>query len=312
MKYTSILTGALGLMALAACTNNDEVKMEQPKVAQTITVTYGKGADTRIEFSAFSEAEGIKGSWEEGTDKIGFIKDGDSADNMIIFKAIESGPTAKFELEGETGLVNGEKYSVVYPPEFATNGYDYSSQLGYPDTPRYFGDYDHAAGAVTYNDDEINWGVKLEPIASFLYIPKGTIFPSLAEALDYLETDVADTKIEVVGCNLIPNNNDYIEIDDETKTYGTVSLTVKKELYPNEYIELLALNGENVVANKDFFIAIPVLSDPVNDLSLYIRNNETNSTVISYYILNSEKDVEIPEGGHIYKLTSDNLYANIK
>ena len=306
MKYISILTGALGLMALAACSNNDEVKMEQPKVAQTITVTYGKGADTRIEFSAFSEAEGIKGSWEEGTDKIGFIKDGDSADNMIIFKAIESGPTAKFELEGETGLVNGESYSVVYPPEFATDGYDYSSQLGYPDTPRYFWDYAHAAGAVTYNDDEIEWAVKLEPIASFLYIPKGTIFPELTEALNDLKMDVADTKIEVEGSNLIPNNKE--EIDDEI-IKGTVSVKVKKELYPNEYIELLALKDGNVVANKDFFIAIPVLSDPVNDLSLYIRNNETNSTVISYYILNSEKDVEIPEGGHIYKLIADNLKA---
>ena len=54
MKYTSILAGALGLMALAACTNNDEVKMEQPEVAKavTINVTYGRGADTRLTFDA--------------------------------------------------------------------------------------------------------------------------------------------------------------------------------------------------------------------------------------------------------------------
>ena len=60
MKYTSILAGALGLMALAACTNNDEVKMDQPKEALTLKVAIGNGADTRLALLDFDAKEGIK------------------------------------------------------------------------------------------------------------------------------------------------------------------------------------------------------------------------------------------------------------
>jgi len=75
MKYTSILAGFFGLMALAACTNNDEVSMEQPKEVHTITVAYNKGANTRVQLSSsedFYKTKGFKGTWESD-DKIKLV-----------------------------------------------------------------------------------------------------------------------------------------------------------------------------------------------------------------------------------------------
>ena len=69
MKYTSILAGALGLMALAACTNNDEVKMEQPEVAKAVTIN-----------GAFQDGATIN---NEGAKSITINNTGDPVDIVI-------------------------------------------------------------------------------------------------------------------------------------------------------------------------------------------------------------------------------------
>ena len=87
MKYLNILAGAFSLMALAACTNDDEVTtVEQSKEVRTITVAYNQGADTRYEITlddaygdppyyTYEYSKGFKVKWTSG-DQIALIKDG--------------------------------------------------------------------------------------------------------------------------------------------------------------------------------------------------------------------------------------------
>ncbi len=98
MKYINMMAGAFGLMALAACSNNDEVTVEQPQVARTITVTLGNGADTRLTFSEFDANEGIKGSWES-TDEIG-VATLEALPTIFTYKSTGSGPSVVFTLDG--------------------------------------------------------------------------------------------------------------------------------------------------------------------------------------------------------------------
>ena len=249
MKYTSILAGAFGLMALAACTNNDEVAMEQPKVAQTITVTYGNGADTRFTLSDFSETEGIKSSWDKN-DEISFNAKG--LENPISFIADEGGQTATFRLVGGVELEDGKLYRACYPPVLLTKGFDLSKQTGLKED---LIDVDAVAayGSMEYNKNAQN-AVTLKPVCSFIRIPAGTIFDSLNE----IPADFSSAYFEFQGSGLFPVFDPNME---EGEMYEG-----KIVIDPAEN-KLLGLMDKEIKATTDIYIALPLTDGSITSLS---------------------------------------------
>ena len=116
MKYTSILAGFFGLMALAACTNNDEVVVEQTKGLHTITVAYGRGANTRL---------AIEEKWDD-YDMLSFKSSWENTDQIKLVAEDETEYVYSIEtINAETTLIStipttsiGRSYTVhsVYYP----------------------------------------------------------------------------------------------------------------------------------------------------------------------------------------------------
>ena len=308
MKYTSILASALGLMALAACTNNDEVTIEQPEVAKdiTINVTYGKGADTRMTLSEFSATEGIKASWTKN-DEIGIITDGMT--NPISFIADESGQTAKFRLVGGTEPENGKTYKVAYPPVYLTDGFNLSQQTGlYSDLVEVDGVA--AVGEAKFVDGKFESDVTLSPLCSILVIPEGTEIPVSTEVVGQYD----QSKITVINDKGV---DEEIEIGYDAKKGEVVKgkITVGKESNPG----LFRMDEQSkVYAAQDIYIALPILTpEYIQKVVLELKCNakEGNKVVENGFNIVTNNNGTVPQiyPGHVYTIKKENLefkYSN--
>ena len=296
MKYINMMAGAFGLMALAACSNNDEVTVEQPQVARTLTVTLGNGADTRLTFSEFDANEGIKGSWES-TDEIGVQFS--SISEPLIYKADGEGPTTTFTLVGETGPQENAPYRVVYPVSYAY-GYDFSKQSGlHADLKNWA--Y-ASAEDVRFKNNQSENKITLTPLCSFIRIPAGTIFNSLNE----IPADFSSAYFEFQGSGLFPVFNPDME---EGEMYEG-----KIVIDPAEN-KLLGLMDKEIKATTDIYIALPLTDGSITSMYLKIlaptiatTKASVETTVVTFEIVkNNDEPVLITDGGKIYTLASENL-----
>ena len=300
MKYINMMAGAFGLMALAACSNNDEVVVEQPQVARTLTVTLGNGADTRMTLSDFDANEGIKGSWES-TDEIG-VATLEASPKVFTYKSTGSGPSVVFTLDGTDGPTEGKTYGIVYPPSYITEGYDFREQTGlHQDLKNYA-----YAMSIVDSFSALDNKVTLTPICSFLYIPKGTEFPGLS-----VGSSGVNIEIKITGNGIVANAGTDVESDDR------IFIDVDGSLF------------DKATTKEDLYIALPVQKgkeegtyQAITDLSLTItlipKATATATTKASFetYSYSIVKDanvdthdlVEITEPGNVYVLATKNLY----
>ena len=314
MKYTSILAGFFGLMALAACTNNDEVTMEQPKEVHTITVAFNKGANTRVQLSEFSVEEGFKGTWES-TDKIGLIDNNGTTYEYSIDAATidEETGVATFTREGDA-LADGT-YKVVYP-------YDWDGNLDNFDTQdAEFAVYDeekeeyinkfnaekakqylYALGDATCEGGMFKEQATLTPIFNFIYVPMEYSFQNMKYwgFQELLEGGTRwgtwTTTATLAGMNL------YNKIVNFEGTEGNITLN-NISFYAQNPGE--QYGGWMWESNNTLIFAFPVLpGHPVQYLGLGFTNSEGK---IKYCdITNSDGSPAVfNEGGHVYVFTHD-------
>ena len=297
MKYTSILAGALGLMALAACTNNDEVTMEQPEVAKapTLTVTWGGSADTRLIMDEWDFTEGIKSKWVSG-DEIGLSENADA--DIIIYKTSGSGSTAVFELDGTTGPEDDTEYFIAYPAAYFTKGFNVVSQSGkFEDTY----EYAYALGHTTFTSNVPDNKVTLEPMFSFLCIPQGTVFEEAANAGSWTEDELADTYLELSGKDLItgfiPASTSKIQMSPTTRAQVDPSGNIKGDITINckGVFEFKTFEAEvdgtptstiEIVNKEPIFIAVPVEKDEIEPTNLTLRllTEDSEGPIADFYI----------------------------
>ena len=303
MKYLNIMAGAFGLMALAACTNDDEVTtVEQPKEVRTITVAYNQGADTRYEITlddpsgdppyyTYEYSKGFKVKWTSG-DQIALIKDG----TKYTFETQESGEEATFTLvSGKAPSAEGD-YKVVFPADWDGNLDNFQAQ----DVDADFNPekYLYSTGTATLTDGEFGT-TNLTPVFCFIFVPEegvrfwNMVYWGFEERTEYEpEEDSEDRgtlnmKINLKGTNL------YNKIVDFNGANGNVN-----------YIELSNLSiwryGNTWTNVGDRLIAIPVFEGkPISDLVLDFGGIECKV---------SKKDgsaLTIDKGGVIYRLADD-------
>ncbi len=332
MKYTSILAGFFGLMALAACTNNDEVVVEQPKGLHTITVAYGHGADTRINLEEeWTKVEyernklSYKGTWES-TDKVGLIDEGGIRYTYKIDEIKEGGTVATFVLEGTDVPTNGT-YKVVYPANWDGNleGFDsqdieYSTFTEEEDYVIKFNaekakQYLYALGDATCKDGVFTGQVTLTPIFNFIFIPSEFTIENMEywgfeEYLD--EGGFWKSTVNLIGDNLFSKIEDFegkmgksynITIwDEETKEPVRVQVPVID-------LQNFTVRGHNedekgwwYECYNELIFAFPVLpGKPVTNLKLLFDG-------LSCYVMNSDgTPATFTEGGYVYNMKEGNI-----
>ena len=309
MKYTSILAGAFSLMALAACTNSDEVKMEQPKVANapTLTVTWGKGADTRLTMDEWSFEEGIPSSWQSG-DQIGLSENGDA--DVIIYETNDTGATATFSLVGDEGPENGTEYIIAYPADYFKNGFDVEFQSGK------FGDlknYAYSLGHTKFTDNVADNKVTLEPMFSFLCIPAGTIFGGAAEAGGWDEEELDDTYLELSGAllinGLVPATGPTLKKNPTTRVAVADGPILQEGDIKIHCEGVFAFDdfGE-IIATDDIFIAVPVEEGEIEPtfLTLELRTNDSDGPICDFgigeKIDGTNNPATVNESGKLYNI----------
>lgn len=314
MKYTNILAGVFGLMALAACSNNDEVVVEQPKEVHTITVAYGRGANTRLQteedwkdYGEFSHLA-FKSSWEN-TDKIKLVAESGTEYEYSI-ETINADGTATFTREGEA-LEDGT-YKVVYPASWngSLRNYGFQSKTSIGTTFKDYlfdiKDYQYAMAIAECTGGKFA-EIALKPIFNFLYIPEDLEITNM-ELYDWSKIGngctkvidgktIFDTVIELKGTNLYKTINNFA---GGNKGSLFISDSNEYESWPVFY------NSESKKWQFEYgtLVAFPVLPDqePVTDLQLWFYE-------IPCYLLDasSSNKTEFYEGGHVYNLEGFNL-----
>ncbi|MBQ8485967.1 MAG: hypothetical protein IJ534_07505 [Bacteroidaceae bacterium] len=280
MKYISILAGAFGLMALAACSSEDAVIVEQPKVLHTITVAYGGGADTRFQAEGYYEngLPGLKGSWEAGDQ----IKLKDVNGKEYIYTAKESGASATFALEGTEVPADGE-CQILFPADWDGTVDDFSVQ-DVSDATFWFGDivkdkYPYALGTATCTNGSFGETATITPIFNFVYIKPDSFIINMQARYPISEDDEGHiipswtngmAEVKLVGENLCNAINGF---DEEGKLVGS-STTDKpgrgqivlnnfnlkvKERFVNDAGEVFY----GYYTSGSIFFAFPVINEPV-------------------------------------------------
>ncbi len=288
MKYTSFLAGVLGLMALTAC-NDEEVIVEQPQVGRSITVTLGKGADTRLSFSDYSESAGIKGFWTAG-DQIGLATDAPAG---ITYQAAGSGEKSRFDLVGSTMPTVGTQYNVWYPATYLTTGFDLSNQTGlFEDLVN----YTFAHGQVTFSSTDDDIEVTLTPVSCAFVIPAGTVFPYL----NGIEGDFSQAAITLLGNNIMTG----ITIEPAAPVTGNITIDAGSTALFEE-------TSDGVQTAVDIYIVIPTGGTAkTSALQLDVAAPSTVGTHVTYNIVDGDGNsvsVAGSDAGSVFKITTENL-----
>lgn len=296
MKYNSILAGALGLMALAACTNNDEVTMEQPQVARTITVTYGKGADTRLMLTPYDATNGIKSTWEKGKDVLALSKE--KSNTALPYVATDNGQTVKFELAEEVEKIEEGNYTVYFPAEMYIDGFDFSEQTG--QYKHISARYGAAMGTTVFKDNKFE-PITLIPLCNFLVIPKGSLFPGMNDY--FSKTELADPTTLLTDAYFVLAGN---LVSAMIRADGTQ----KKEIKIADEDSFFDVDSQGeVIAARDIYIALPAMQgqiEPTNlTLTMYLDNEEHTQLQVVYEIVNSSdgKFAVFSDSGYVYDIS---------
>lgn len=306
MKYMNILAGAIGLMALAACNDNNEVAVEQPNGVRTITVAYNQGANTRYDitvnteleppYHAYQYAQGFKVEWTVG-DQIDLIKDGVT----YTYEAQESGDVATFTLVSDTAPTAEGDYKVAFPAGWGGNlggSLSFAIQdLEDFDVTKYL----HATGTATLSGGSFGETVNLTPLFSFLYIPESTRFIDMGY---YVDTDTADEYDEESslwkGDVYLLGDNLYNKIDNfEGDTGDVEGIRLENFGVYNDWID------DVWKASVDYIIAVPVLDQPVQYMYLQFTGIETSCIIRHSDPWTDEYYLTIDKGGLIYNLAED-------
>ena len=301
MKYSSILAGVFGLMALAACTNNDEVKMDHPKEALTLKVAIGNGADTRLAFLDFDAEEGIKTEWEKDKDMIGLVEAGeDGADvgpgtTVYSFKAQESGNPATFVSEG-TEPADGI-YLVGYPKDFLINGFTCAEQSGaYEDLKNFV----ILEGETKIENGKFTEEVEVFSPMIFLRIPAGTVFGDIYGK--------GESGYAILAGPELYNAIDFTKPEDDRYVEGSIRITMADDIFSETATK-------EVYLSKDFYIAVPRF-DAITQLTLefVITDSPTSSTRYKYAIVTDESAsdddyvfAKFMLAGKVYTIEHNNL-----
>lgn len=310
MKYLNILAGAFGLMALAACTNDDEVTtVEQSKEVRTITVAYNQGADTRYEITlddasgdppyyTYEYSKGFKVKWTSG-DKIALIKDG----TKYTFETQESGEVATFTLvSGKAPSLEGD-YKVVFPADWDGNLDNFQAQ----DVDADFNPekYLYSTATATLTDGEFGT-TNLTPVFSYIFIPEegvrfwNMVYWGFEERTEYKPEEDYDNAGTLNMNIYLKGTNLYNKIVNFEGEYGDV-----------DHIELSNLTiwkyGNTWTNVGDRLIAIPVFEGkPISNIVLDFGGIECKV---------SKKDgsaLTIDRGGVIYRLADDRDAKNLQ
>ncbi len=318
MKYTNILAGAFGLMALAACSNNDEVIVEQPKEVHTITVAYGRGANTRLAIEEKwddYDMLSFKSSWEN-TDQIKLVAE-DETEYVYSIETINADGTATFTREGKPA---DGTYKVVYPADWngslgGDDDYVYQEKTSLVNTDAFknyrfdIKDYQQAMAIAECKDGKFA-EIALKPIFNFLYIPEGLTIGNM-ELYDWTNIDgedltkkldngkiIFDTSIGLTGTNLYKTIKNYAGVD-------TGSLWIrsngKYESWPVYYDS----ESKKWRFEHGTIVAFPVLpgQEPVKNLQLWFYEIPCNLMDYGTY----GNDFPFYEGGTVYYLEDFNL-----
>ena len=301
MKYTTILAGVFGLMALAACSNNDEVTVEQPEVAKvpTINVTYGKGADTRFEGEIQEidqEIAGqmyslryIVGKWTS-EDKIALVDKENGKKAIYGIKEIKEGGTkATFTYESGDEPTDGTTYMVVFPAEWEGELSDFATQNVLNRSEFDIQNYKHALGEVTCENGAFTNEVILTPIFNFLFVNEGIkpLYMGNYFSKDDLEDGVLNRVVTLEGAsNTITGYNIGGEKGSITLNNFTFSIN----------------NNSEWVSDHSRIIAFPVLPGQKVELVFDF------GTVECYVVDNNDGyPVQFTEGGNFYYVRDLNL-----
>ena len=287
--------------------------MEQPKQVHTITVAYGRGANTRLQteedwkdYGEFSHLA-FKSSWED-TDQIKLIAEG-GTEYVYSIDAINEDGTATFTREGEA-LEDGT-YKVVYPASWNGSLSNYGSQsktsIGttFKDYLFDIKDYQYAMAIAECTGGKFA-EIALKPIFNFLYIPEDLEITNM-ELYDWSsigggctkEIDgktIFNTIIELKGTNLYNTIKNYA---GENTGSLWISDSNEYESWPVFY------NSESKKWQFEYktIVAFPVLpgQEPVTDLQLWFYEIPCNLKDAS------GNDFPFTEGGHVYNLEGFNL-----
>ena len=290
MKYSSILAGVFGLMALAACSNSEEVTVEQPKDLHTITVAYGHGADTRFAIEKiYSEEErhpGFKGSWQNG-DMISLV----SADGTkkYTYSTTDEGQTATFTLVGSEVPADGD-YKIVFPYQWDGNLSDYNVQDIWYGSKFDINNYTHALGTATCSNGKFTGEATLTPIFNFLFLWEDLVLENMQYwfSENDLNTDegLYQATIYLKGDNLYKSIAGY-----EGSETGGLELNNFTAYYDRDS------EVKYWASELDRYIAFPVLPGTT------VKNLYLDFDGASCYVMTGDGEyAEFTEGGHVYYL----------
>ena len=312
MKYINILAGVFGLMALSACNDNNEVTVEQPKEVHTITVAYGRSANTRLNIVNQGYEYGelfFKSSWSlEDNDAIKLIAE-NGTEYIYNLTAVNEDGTGTFTREG-SAPADGT-YKVVFPASWDGSLSAYNNQnktCSYNDDETIvfdIYDYQQAMAIATCEGGSFS-EIALKPIFNFLFIPEDLKIKNMEkynwdEYVQYqedYERYVYSSFVELSGVNLYKTINNYAGGDKGKITINTVGKYPVFPLWHNEN------EDENVWKFEyDFYIAFPVLpnQEPITNLSLLFDG------LACHFVDHSGNDWAYTEGGHVYYLENGNL-----
>ena len=302
MKYTSILAGVFGLMALTACTNNDEVTVEQPEVAKapTINVTYGKGADTRFEGNIQEkdvEIAGqpyvlryIEGKWT-AEDKIALVDKENDKKAIYGIKEIKDGGTeATFVYESGDEPTDGTTYMVVFPGEWDGELSDFATQNVSSKNEFNIQNYKHALGEVTCKNGVFTSTVALKPIFNFLFVNDGIKPLNMG---DYFTED---------DLNDVGELNRVVTLEGASNTITGYNIGGEKGSITLNDFTFSISNSNNWISSHSRIIAFPVL--PGQEVQLFFNFGTVNCYVVDN---NDGYPVTFTEGGNFYYVRDLNL-----
>ena len=300
MKYSSILAGVFGLMALAACTNEEDVVLEQPNGLHTITVAYNQGADTRFEGNIQEEdveiagqpysLRYIEGKWT-ADDKIALVDKENDKKAIYGIKEIKDGGTeATFVYESGDEPTDGTTYMVVFPGEWDGELSDFATQDVLNQKQFNIQNYKHALGEVSCENGAFTNKVTLTPIFNFLFVNEDIAPLNMGNY--FTEDDLNDDGVL----------NRVVTLEGASNTITNYNIGGEKGSITLNNFTFSIKNFGPWVSNHSRIIAFPVL--PGQEVQLFF---DFGTAVCNVVDNNDGYPVTFTKGGNFYYVRDLNL-----